>query len=729
MSTIIRSISFKNFYNYSGDYEKNTYEFTEGINIVNADNGMGKSKLYNGFLWIIRDKVYDSDTRTIIDINAAPLKILSDMAKAENVLSLESGVKLVYEDSRNQYTIEKSITFTKKVPNASFNNQREWQIGEVVTRVTKCPLYALSRPTIVYSLEEQVSIVRNLISPAMHSYALLQGEAIDNIVDLSNSATLTSTIETLTDLTSLKLIEKSCQYFTTNAKRDLSSQQRNQAINLAAFDEYESEQREIERKIAGLEAELDRYILEHTQATETVTKLQAQVANTEDRIRFQTECKTLDKKIAETEKEYQKRMSNINNYMFKQAMPWLLINTGDFVQRFGRLRDEYTAARTARKLINDPQSFAALLPEGSPDDISLKKMLEQHQCFVCGRTFEEDSEEESKIKALLSRSESHSQADESDLYLYFDAIQRNVAGYMKTDAILGAIAEEKRAITMLGDTLKELRKKKRDAEAEYYNYGGTKELFNSDKDTNQIAQYGKALKDADRIEGYIKQTRKHIEDLKLDLEGIEKNMSNLDGTKKVPVGYQNLRDIAVDVEKIFENTRRRIYDEVLAKLESRSNEFYARLTAGNNVLGGTMVFEKTANDTIEVKVVTDTGSELTGASEGFQRMKKIAVVMAIISSRLGGGRFMYPFIADAPFSAFGKNFINNFFETVPDVFDQSIILIKDLYDIDDPECLSEDGHKILDSMRSGELKGTFYVNRIPEEADPTNLKTTIVRYK
>jgi DNA sulfur modification protein DndD len=146
-------------------------------------------------------------------------------------------------------------------------------------------------------------------------------------------------------------------------------------------------------------------------------------------------------------------------------------------------------------------------------------------------------------------------------------------------------------------------------------------------------------------------------------------------------------------------------------------------------MGGTMVFEKTPFDTIEVKVLTDTGSELTGASEGFQRMKKIAVVMAIISSRLGGGRFMYPFIADAPFSAFGKNFINNFFETVPDVFDQSIILIKDLYDIDDPECLSEDGHKILDSMRSGELKGTFYVNRIPEEADPTNLKTTIVRYK
>ena len=58
MSTVIRSISFKNFYNYSGDYKNNTYEFSEGINVVNADNGMGKSKLFNGFFFILRDKAF-----------------------------------------------------------------------------------------------------------------------------------------------------------------------------------------------------------------------------------------------------------------------------------------------------------------------------------------------------------------------------------------------------------------------------------------------------------------------------------------------------------------------------------------------------------------------------------------------------------------------------------------------------------------------------------------------
>ena len=49
--------------------------FSSGWVNVFADNGMGKSKLFNGFLWILRDKVYDSDERKIIDITTAPLKI------------------------------------------------------------------------------------------------------------------------------------------------------------------------------------------------------------------------------------------------------------------------------------------------------------------------------------------------------------------------------------------------------------------------------------------------------------------------------------------------------------------------------------------------------------------------------------------------------------------------------------------------------------------------------
>ena len=41
MASIINSIAFKNFYNFYGDYSDNRYDFKEGLNIINADNGMG----------------------------------------------------------------------------------------------------------------------------------------------------------------------------------------------------------------------------------------------------------------------------------------------------------------------------------------------------------------------------------------------------------------------------------------------------------------------------------------------------------------------------------------------------------------------------------------------------------------------------------------------------------------------------------------------------------------
>jgi hypothetical protein len=40
--------------------KQNTYRFKEGINIVNADNNMGKSKFYSTIRWILKDEVYDS---------------------------------------------------------------------------------------------------------------------------------------------------------------------------------------------------------------------------------------------------------------------------------------------------------------------------------------------------------------------------------------------------------------------------------------------------------------------------------------------------------------------------------------------------------------------------------------------------------------------------------------------------------------------------------------------
>jgi len=52
---IIKDVKIKNFFCY---VEENKFEFEEGLNIISARNGGGKSQLFNAFYWVFFNKVY-----------------------------------------------------------------------------------------------------------------------------------------------------------------------------------------------------------------------------------------------------------------------------------------------------------------------------------------------------------------------------------------------------------------------------------------------------------------------------------------------------------------------------------------------------------------------------------------------------------------------------------------------------------------------------------------------
>ena len=177
------------------------------------------------------------------------------------------------------------------------------------------------------------------------------------------------------------------------------------------------------------------------------------------------------------------------------------------------------------------------------------------------------------------------------------------------------------------------------------------------------------------------------------------------------------------IAQMFASTKERFFDGIVSKLQTVANTMYGDLTAGNQTLGGKLVFDREDTGVVKVKVIGADGEELFGNGTGFQRMKQLAIVMSIISSKVNNSSFDYPFISDAPFSEFSMNFINNFFKIAPNVFRQSIIMIKDLYDPQVEDFIRPEGMKIANKMQSGELKGTFYVNYVEERADASNLVT------
>lgn len=722
MASIINSIAFKNFYNFYGDFSDNWYNFTEGLNIINADNGMGKSKMYNGFLWILQDLVYDSDSRRKEAVTSAAMKMLSEKAKSES--DTECGVQIVFDDDTNQYTITKSIKFTK-----TYNTEEPWKISPMVTDV-KVENLITHNTSIVYDINHQNEIIKErLISPAMLSYSLLQGEAIDDIVDLSNSKNLATTVEALTDLSELKQIEGTCQYLCTNAQKSLESKQKSCSQNKNEFAKAESEKDRILQAIQKNQDSIAQYKAQLELATEKAASTEANLANTEKRVEFREKIKALRTEKSRLEQNLSKLLSSINDNLFKKPMPWVLLNTTGFVNAFNEKWEQYREAMYAKKLMSNPLSlFTSVLPDGSPDDASLERMLKECRCLVCNRPFEKDDEHYKHVEMLRNRSKNQTTQTEDKFKTFLGDILKNVSPYMSVDSISGNIAQCAIEQRELQKSIKEKDDEIKRTLVDFANYGGSEIDIDNTKDRDVLSAYNKALNDINLYKGYITSAQKNVESLKENLANCEKRMSEYGGAA-VPQSYRDFKEIMQDVQSIFTRTKDRIYDEVLSSLENKSNDFYQQLTAGNNVDGGKLIFSKTSYDAIQLKVINESGGEFTGASEGFQRMKKIAVVMAIVSSKIGGGHYDYPFIADAPFSAFGKNFITNFFATVPSVFRQCIIMIKDLYDINDSQLISDEGKKIYNDMKNGLINGTFYVNYIPEIADPTKLETKILQYK
>ena len=229
-------------------------------------------------------------------------------------------------------------------------------------------------------------------------------------------------------------------------------------------------------------------------------------------------------------------------------------------------------------------------------------------------------------------------------------------------------------------------------------------------------------------ENEINGKNKMVEKMEDALAAINQKLSSYKKAADVEK-YEEFAQVLAKINTVIEETKDDIFGRTIEALAQNANEKYKALTSGNQSSGGILDFQRD-HDIVNVTIRDVNNGEITGLGTGFQRMKQLAIVMAVISSKIGDEKmFDYPFISDAPFSEFGENFINNFFAVAPEVFSQSIIMIKELYDPNADDLLTPFGRRILDKMNKGQIRGTFYVNVIEEKADTTGLVTTHKCYK
>lgn len=718
MATIIQSIGFQNFYNYYGSFQDNTYNFERGINIINADNNMGKTKFYNGILWVLKKIVYDSDEKRMIGENSSPRldtnyyhKMASKKALTEGN-NFDMGVNIVFAENGNKYSVQKMVQFTRV--NSRWNTNEKLDIIQTIN----------NRDIPINDITDKDRIINKLIPSEVINYALLQGESMEELVDLSSHDGLSSTIEALAGIRNLIEMNNLSMSLSARANKLFTDKQRE--INSAnqTITDLINKREELEDRVNKIQDEIETYKTELSKAIEIKENLEAILLNATNREKFRGLIDKFDDDLAKLEEEKSEKEKDITSMLFSESSPWLLMGLEEEIGVFDTKRQQLTSELAIQKAIDNPIN----LPEGSPDIPSLQRMVRNCWCEVCGRPAEKDSDAWKHIKMVLERPTANNNPNKNNFETFYSSIQRNVGSFsLSIPQIKTNIEKYHNHIDTLQQSINSKEYERERAKNELLNAGGSIVVSDSD-DRKNIADHTFAEQQIYQNEKSIAEAESNIRDIKVRLEQINSQIMKHSSNEKIE-NFRNFKNLMAAVEQMFNNCKERIFDEILESLEVNANQKYEELTKGNLSSGGRLAFNKQENGTVRVSIKNIYDGELTGLGTGFQRMKQLSIVMAIISSKIGNKRFDYPFIADAPFSEFGDNFINNFFNIAPKVFTQSIILIKELYDPRTSNYLNDLGNTILEKMNNGEIPGTFYVNFLKEKADPTNLITLHKRYK
>ena len=706
MGTIIKSIAFENFYNYYGSFEDNTYEFTEGINIINADNNLGKSKFYNGFLWILKDEVYDSDEKRLCGVKDSYIKMLSNKARRESN-PVEMGVRVVYENGGILYTITKTVMF---------DGDTAKSYCEVIKTDSNGDLP-------IPDLDDQKEAIRRMIPADMERYALLQGESMERLVDLSTLTGLAETVRTLADINNLIIMCDKAKIMVKNAKKDKEIEEAKHNSADSALGKLQQQRKEYEDWIEQAIEKIGIAKQEIAEANKVKESIEAEFLNSKKRIQLRAEYEKEDGELTKMRKRKEEMELSITSRIFDENRPWLLWALEDEITIFDGLRVDFIGQQREKQITENPD---ILLPEGSPDVPSLRRMLRREFCEVCGREAKKDTDAYKHIEMVLNRPRKSVLQSDGALGQFYGDLQMQVGNYRQT---IPVIEEEYETFMAEIDELGEIIERQEAIVQQKLDELALvdKEDASEDSDRKVLSTYTQAKetirKKTEEIDIYSSRIDRWKAGLEKTISDIAKKQDNSD-VMSADNFYQEMQNL----EALFLATKERIYSKLVERLQDESNKMYRDLTARNHTMGGVLQFQKREDGTLKVVVINDAGEELTGNGTGFQRMKQLAIVMSIISSKIGNHQFDYPFISDAPFSEFSINFIENFFNKAPSVFRQSIIMIKDLCDPNNPLLINNFGKSISDKMKNGEIKGTFYVNYTKDKTDNSQIVTLKKRY-
>jgi DNA sulfur modification protein DndD len=707
---IIRKIQIDNYLCY---YDTNTFELSEGLNIILGENGEGKTKFFESVDWL-----FNGENREL------------DM--------LVSAKKLNETEIGDSFRVRVSITVEqygeKSIITKSFLAKKE-KANECST--SSFMIEGISENSSGERTQVDGQALLDRIFPfQIRKYSMFKGEAELNIFESDNA--LVNLINLFSEAKHYDKYSAKGAFLRDKAEKAVEDSTKLDKKNDALYKRLESEIQNLENRKHSIQVHLNS-------TEEEIRKIEGNLQLAESHVNNAEALETLNKRIKSIEEKIVNFGSKIDeNYttnLFDEN--WILVNFESFHKEFSEKVSSYSKMRRQLQSEFDKQkgikegekkakaellNNAIPLPNNIPSKAIMEEMLNDEICKVCNREAKNGSEAyEFMMKRLKTYLESQvtedNKLDKDEPLFKYDYTNR-------LENLSISHEDNLKNLRLIKTKIKELFEYNDDRKKDIEELNEQLDNEKTERDrilgNSNIAEekLSDVLKNYNAWQRDLKNRNQDQVDYLTKLKSIDSDLKAKKEEKdKIDTNSANsflikTRNILRDIETIFIDTKEKKFDEFIEKLQTKSNNFFK--TINIDAFTGTIVFtrrNKLNRTIVEVELQED-GRTFYKPNQSLLTSMHISILFAIseLASEIKEENF--PMIFDAPTSSFGENKTAQFLNLIFETENQKILLIKDFLHTDKvTKTLSI--KKEFESVRRNKA---FWV-RLERPFDANNLKT------
>ncbi len=669
---IIKKIQIENYLCY---YGIKSFQFDDGLNIILGENNEGKTKFFEAVEWLLSGANIELE-------KLVSAKRMKEIAPED---SFRVSVSMTVVQYSSEYKIARSFivkkTHNNEIKTSNFTFEGEETDSKTGERIPK-----------------NGQILLDTIFPfQIREYSMFKGETELNIFE--NEEALANLINLFSDARPFEKYTEKAKFLREKAENAVEHSTKLNQKNQRAYNVLESE-------ILQLEREKERLRVHLNSTEEEKTKLEKYIKEAEKYVDNAEALQTINKRI----KNIEEKISNLNskideNYttsLFDEN--WILVNFEPFHKEF--IEKVSAHSKTRRELQSDFDkqkgikegvkkakaellNNAVPLPIGVPSKSHMDEMINDEICKVCNREAKKGSDAYKfmmkRLKTYLESQDIEDNEPDKDEPLFkFDYSNR-------LDNLSISHEDNLKNLRLIRTKIKDLfeynNNRKKDVEdlkeqiekeiKERDKILGNSKIANEDKLLNVFKNYTAWQEDL-RVSNkdFFDMEAKQKEILKqLKLKTEDKDNIDLNSASSFLL---KTREILRHIEKIFNETKEKKFDEFIEKLKNKSNKYLSQINV--EAFTGEIKFNKKrfGGDKIKIEVsLFESGGRYFIPGTAVRTSLNISILLAISELANEVRNETYPMIFDAPTSSFGETKTGDFLNLIYKTSNQKIILLKD----------------------------------------------------